>query len=160
MKDHSKGDIGEDSKRNVVLNRYYLSSRLSARGSSRKEGRLNTLPFAVHSAIPHMFCNEQSLELGNRSNHLEHEFASWQRVINSLRQGNKIGPKCSSHTKRFANPASHAIVNDLPGRADLVGGQPRTPVEIAIEPGLEGALRWLRLLLARRLPFGNDVGVQ
>jgi len=64
----------------------------------RASQRLAVRPSIRQSRL-HSFRNQRSLELCNRSDHLEHEFTGWQGGINSFRNGNKIDSEGSAHLK-------------------------------------------------------------
>jgi hypothetical protein len=85
-------DLGMECAVAVVVVTMW-AQRLLLGVSFQSGDRPSTLPFALRQSRLHPLAYERTLKLGNSSNHLEHQFTSWERRVHSLRHGNEVDPQ-------------------------------------------------------------------
>ena len=120
--------FGKVSERNVVLPP--LSPELSSFFLRQLPQRRSTEHFPIGSGICqprfHSFCDQRTLKLSNRSDHLKHQLTSWQRGINRLCNGNKINSQRTGTTRVRRSAHSGFWRN---GRISTLPPRPPIPVD-------------------------------
>jgi len=103
--------------------------------AQRRSSQNLTVRPCIRQSRLYPFRDQRSLKLGNRSDHLEHEFTRWQRCIDGLGHGNKIDSEGSAHLEsrhELFQRASKAV--EFPNDEDI-DGSPSTSFHQFVQRG-------------------------